>query len=86
MSGYFQGLLADGIVAGYRPPLQILPAERPPGNEPFCRAFSLPLVMAVDAGGICSGLYPIAYLRPACILLPGNTPMVYEDLPQGPKG
>jgi hypothetical protein len=38
------------------------------------------------AVGISPGLYSIAYLRPASILLPGNTPMVCEDLPQDPKG
>src|SRR5215217_1557457 len=36
----------------YRPPRQIPPADRPPGNEPFCGAFSSPLLIAVGAGGI----------------------------------
>ena len=88
-----QNFLAGGISVGdrpsedgYRPPLQTPPADRPPGNEPFCGAFFSPLVIAVGAVSISHRLYPIAYLRPACILLPGNTPMVCEDLPQGPKG
>jgi hypothetical protein len=33
----------------YRPPRRIPSADRPPGNELFCRAFSPPLVFAVDA-------------------------------------
>jgi hypothetical protein len=35
----------------HRPLSNIPPAARPSGNEPFCRAFSSPLVIAVDAGG-----------------------------------
>jgi hypothetical protein len=51
--------LAVGIVIGHRPraigyhpPRQLPPAERPPGNEPFSRSFSFPLVIAVGAVGI----------------------------------
>jgi hypothetical protein len=54
-----QVFLAGGIVAGYRPqtvgyhpPRRTPPAYRPPGNEPFCRAFSFPLIIAVGAVGI----------------------------------
>jgi hypothetical protein len=54
-----QGFLAVGTAMsyrpsgdGYRPPRQIPPADRPPGNEPFCRALSSPLVIAVGAGDI----------------------------------
>ena len=57
---------------GYRPPLLIPPADRPTGNGPFCGAFSPIIVSAVGAVGISHGLCPIAYLRPACILLPGQ--------------
>src|SRR5215203_2183852 len=52
----FQGLRAGRSLScyppqtiGYRPFLQAPPADRPPGNEPFCRAFSLIMVTAVDA-------------------------------------
>ena len=33
----------------YRPPPQVSPAYRLPGNEPFCRAFSSSLVIALGA-------------------------------------
>jgi hypothetical protein len=36
----------------YRLLSKIPPADRPPGNEPFSRAFSSSLVIAVGAGGI----------------------------------
>jgi hypothetical protein len=54
-----QDFLAGDIVAGYRlravgyrPFLRLPSAYRPPGNEPFCGAFSSPLVIAVGAVGI----------------------------------
>jgi hypothetical protein len=51
-----QDFLAVGTTVGdrpsedsYRPPHQIPPADRPPGNETFCGAFSSPLVIVVGA-------------------------------------
>src|SRR5215208_1244074 len=56
--GCLRDFLAGGIVTGqrpqaigYRPPRQLPPADRPPGNEPFSRAFSSSLVIAVGAVG-----------------------------------
>jgi hypothetical protein len=50
------------MVAGYRPqtvgylPLpKVLPAHRPPGNEPFCRSFSPIMVTVAGAVGISLG-------------------------------
>jgi hypothetical protein len=48
--GIFTGYRPSGD--GYRPPLQIPPADRSPGNETFCGAFSSSLVIAVGAGDI----------------------------------
>jgi hypothetical protein len=39
----------------YRPLSKVPPADRPPGNEPFCRAFSPTMVTAVDTVGILAG-------------------------------
>ena len=59
-----QDFLAGGITGGdrpsedgYRPPRQIPPADRSPGNEAFCGAFSSPLVIAVGAVGILTRIY-----------------------------
>jgi hypothetical protein len=80
-----QGFLAGGIVAGhrpqtvgYRPPRQIPPVDRLPGNEPFCRVFSSIYLPRSMRSILCEffpdGLYCWVKCASACILLPGQCP------------
>jgi hypothetical protein len=60
----FAGLSGGRYCNRYRPLMdryrslsQVATADRPPGNEPFCRYFCFVMLAAGDAGGILSSFY-----------------------------
>jgi hypothetical protein len=57
---------------GYRPPRQIVPADRPPGNGPFCGAFSPIMVTAVDAVGTFTTVTYVLPIAPRVSFSRGN--------------
>jgi hypothetical protein len=54
----------------YRPLSKIPPADRPPGNEPFCSSIFIHTYAAVDAVGILDSFPGGLSSLSLCILLP----------------
>ena len=69
------------LIDHYRPLSKIPPADRPPGNETFCGAFSFPLVIAVGSTSpVATADYParpapavpFGLLRASCASVPSS--------------